>query len=397
MKICLFTHTIPRFLGDPSAPFIHTLAESLVREGNKVVVLSGYNPEIDVNFKRNYKMVTYKYIFPKNFHILGYSQTLKGDRSLGVLGYIFSPFLYFFGFFALLKLVLIEKVDIISSHWIIPNGFIAALVSKITKVPYTVTIPGSDIYLGGKNFFFRWMVSYASKNAAVVISDSCYYLTELNRLGLYPVKTQIIRYGVDINKFKPITKSSRNTPTILAVGRMVPKKGFRYLIEAMPRIIERVPKVKLLMVGDGEERKFLEGEAKSIGVYKKIDFVGTVSYLDLPRYYQMADVLVMPSIKDEKGNIDASPVSMMEAMSAGIPVVATNFAGDDGLIIDGETGYLIKNTKPNLISSAVVKVLTKGYKEITRRKVRKVAISNFSSKIIAKKYTDCFFNSILRK
>lgn len=393
MKICLVTHTIPRYYGDPAAPFIDALASALADAGHKVTVLAPFSQKVDRNFKRNYKFITYKYIFPASLHKLGYSETLKGDRSMSFLAYLLSPFLYLFGFIALLRLVKKENIDVISAHWAVPNGFITALVSIITKVPFTITIPGSDMYMGEKNFFFRWMVGVAAKHASFVISDSPFYLGQLAHLGFKPKKSMVIRYGVDISRFRLGREKRKERQTILAVGRMVAKKGFTFLVKAMPKVISEFPSAKLIMVGDGEERMRLEQVAKSLGVKENIDFIGTVPFTKLSEYYQSADIFVMPSIKDDRGNIDASPVSMMEAMVSGLPVVTTRFGGSKDLILQGRTGYLVEEKSHEEIASAVIKLLKA---KIDKRRVREIAVANFSSRSIAARYIGVFRDIIYK-
>ncbi|MFH1826853.1 MAG: glycosyltransferase [bacterium] len=396
-KICIFTHTLPRFSGDPSAPFIDELARALVKLGNEVFVLTPYDQKIDKTYKRPYKVIPFKYIFPEKFHILGYSKTLKGDKSMNLIGLILSPLLYFFGFFALSKLVKREKIDIISSHWIIPNGFIAALVSKITKIPFITTIPGSDVYMAGKNFFFKWMTGFAATNASFVVSDSQFYLQQLKDLGIYTSKTKIIPYGVNSKKFTIVKKDKtllaklniKDEEVLLATGRMVAKKGFKYLIEALPEIITRFPKTKLVMIGDGELRKRLEEKVKQIGVENNVIFVGKVAYGELQRYYSLADVFIMPSVKDEKGNIDASPVSLMIAMMSGCPIVATKFALGKSSISQ-QIGYIVKDKSSKEISKAVISILQKNTNKKVQKEVRKYAIDNFSVIKAARKYISLF-------
>lgn len=403
MKICVFAHTFPRFLGDTAAPFMGTLAESLAKMGHKVIVLVPFDEKLDVVTVRPYEIKFYRYVYPDSLHILGYSRTMKGDKELSLMAYLLSPLLYFWGFLALWKLVREEKIDIISAHWIIPNGFIATLVSKITQVPFTITIPGSDIYLGSKNPLFKWMIGIAAKNANDILSDSHHYLTQLNELGFYPSKTKVIRYGVNMEKFKYETKNKvilnklhieEHAPVILAVGRVVAKKGFHYLVEAMPGILSKIPNAKLVIVGEGQEKKELENLAESLKIKKAVIFAGTISYKDLPMYYNIADVFVMPSIKDEKGNIDASPVAMMEAMACGVPVVATGFSGTESIILEGKTGYLVKEKNSLDIAKATIKLLTKNKTISAKLMVRKIAMNNFSSEIIAKNYIN-IFNSVL--
>lgn len=398
MKICIFTHTHPRFPGDTAAPFMGILSEALAKLGHQVYVLMPYDLQIK-RMKRPFKLVAYKYIFPKRLHTLGYSRTLQDDKSMGIFAYLLSPFLYFFGFLALLKLVHKEKIDVISSHWIIPNGFIAAIVSKLTGVAFTTTIPGSDVYMGGKNFFFRWMVGFAANSANYVLSDSNHYLKQLNDLGFFPQKKYVIRYGVDKNKFKPTRKDktilkklglNQTAPVILAAGRMVAKKGFIYLIKAMPEVVKKIPKVKLVMIGDGDQRPILEREIAKLGVAGNVIFAGTISYAELAKYYNLADVFVMPSIRDEKGNIDASPVTMMEAMMCGTAVVATRFAGSDDVVAKGETGFLIKEKNSRQIAAGIIKLFAQGDLKVMKKKVRKVAEANFSSESVARKYLKVF-------
>lgn len=398
MRICIFTHTFPRFPGDTAAPFMGSLAEALVSLGHEVIVLTPFDQQISTE-KRPYRLVTYRYIFPESLHKLGYSRTLKGDKSMSLGAYVLSTFLYFFGLLALLRLVGRERPDVISSHWIIPNGFLAALVSKVSGVPFTTTIPGSDVYLAGKNPLFSWMAVFAAKNADWVISDSRHYLQQLYELGFKPKKDTVIRYGVNTKKFKPTGKDKGilkklglqvSTPAIVAVGRMVAKKGFVYLIEAIPKVLQKVPEAKLVLVGDGDERKKLEKRTRELEISDSVIFAGTISYDELAKYYNLADVFVMPSIRDEGGNIDASPVAMMEAMACGTPVVATRFSGSSDLVEAGKTGYLVKDKDSAAIADSIVRLLFKKNKKQTQRDVRKIAVRNFSTKSVATRYIEIF-------
>lgn len=405
MKICILTHTFPRFQGDTAAPFMGSLAEGFSKLGHEVVVLTPYDTKIDKQRNIKYKVKTYKYAFFDRFHTLGYSRTLVGDKKLKLNTYLLSPLMLMLGFVALLKIVRSEKVDIISAHWIIPNGFIAALVFKILKTPFTVTIPGSDIYLGGKNKVFKKMVHVAANSARFVISDSAYYLTQLKSLDINVSKSAVIRYGVDTSKFIPTKKDNLilkkyeltdKTPIVLVVGRLVEKKGFMYLINAFPEILRKVPNAKLLIVGEGDQKQELEQKISELNIINSIIFVGTVSYDQLSKFYNLADVFVMPSIKDQSGNIDASPVAMMEAMACGTPIVATKFAGGEGLIVSQKTGFEVEEKNSRSLANAVVDLLQGNNKEVMKRQVRKIAEENFSNLATAKKYLN-IFQEILKR
>lgn len=401
MKICILTHTFPRFKGDTSAPFMGELARGFQNLGHQVVVLTPFDRQIKKN--PPFKVTTFKYIFPDSLHQLGYSRTLVGDRQLKFEALLLAPFFFFFAFIALLKLVKKEKIDIISAHWIIPNGFLAGLVSRLTGTPFTATIPGSDVYLGGKLALFRLMIKFASANASYVISDSAHYLKELAGLGIHPKKEAIIRYGVNTDKFKPQKKDQqllkrlgikKGDLTILAVGRLVEKKGFVYLIKALPLLLREIPQVRLVLVGEGEYGGELKKLVKKLSLNEKVIFAGTISYDDLPKYYNLADIFVMPSIKDQTGNIDASPVAMMEAMSTGAAAVATNFSGSADLL--SKTGFLVKEKSPDEIARSIIKLANVKDKLVLAKNVRKVALENFSTNIIAQKYLSIFKEIIKR-
>lgn len=402
MKICIFSHTFPRFLGDSAAPFMGNLARALGSLGHKVYVLVPFDPKIDFKYSSNYTLLTYKYIFPTNLHILGYSRTFKTAKTIGLITYLLAPLLYLFGFIALLKLVKKEKIDIINPHWLIPNGFITYFVKILTKLPYVVTIPGADVRLGGQNKIFKLMVGIACKGANHIISDSSHYIDQLNKLGFNPRRVSIIRYGVNTKIFKKIkkdiglVKSLRlkvSDRIVLAVGRMVAQKGFIYLIKAFYNIAKKIPEAKLILVGDGYERSRLESEVKDLKIEDSVIFAGTISYDKLNFYYNIADVFVMPSIRDKEGNTDASPVAMMEAMSCGLPVVATKFAGSEDLLLGGKTGFLVKEKNIKQITDAICKFLSaKGDKVKIQMEVRKIAEKNFSLDSVSKKYIEVFKN-----
>lgn len=402
MKICILTHTFPRFKGDTSAPFMGELARGFQDLGHQVTVLTPFDRQIKKDYP--FKIVTFKYIFPDSLHRLGYSRTLAGDRKLKFDAFLLSPFFFFFAFLALLKLVKEEKIDIISAHWIIPNGFLAGLVSRLTGIPYTATIPGSDVYLGTKSALFRLMIKFASLNASYVISDSRYYLKELDSLGIHPRREAIIRYGVNTNKFKPQKKDQqllkrlgikKEDLIILAVGRLVEKKGFVYLINAMPQVLQEIPQAKAIIVGEGELGEDLKKLVKKLKLDAKVIFAGTISYNDLSKYYNLADIFVVPSIKDETGNIDASPVAMMEAMSTGAAVVATNFSGSADLV-SSKTGFLVKEKRSDEVAKSIIKLANIKDRVSFEKDVRKVALENFSTKIIAKKYLTIFEEIVKR-
>lgn len=398
MKICLLTHTLPRFAEDTAAPFIADLASEWSKQGHRVVVVAPYDPKIDLQIKRNFKLIIFKYAPFSKLHILGYSKTLRDDQSMSVMSYLISPFFYLFAFLKLLRLIKKEKFDVISAHWLLPNGLIASVVSILTKTPFTVTIPGSDVYMAGKNFIFKKLVGFAISRSPRIISDNAYYLTQLKSMGFSLPSSDIIRYGVNPEDFKITPRNKAlseklgilpDSKVLLLAGRLVTKKGFKYAINSFPKIFTLFPKTKAIIIGDGEQKRNLERLVNKLGIKDKVIFVGMIPYNDLNNYYSLANIFIMPSIKDDKGNLDASPVTMMLAMICGCSIVATKYALDNSLI-NSNYSLLVKERSSESISSAVISLLKKDLFKNVQNEVRDLAINSFSVEKSANKYISIF-------
>ena len=399
MKICVLTHTFPRFKGDPVAPFMDDFCEGLVGAGNEVVVVAPFDSQYKLSDYQNYQIKLFRYIYPDAYHLLGYSRTLEGDQKLRWFVYLLTPFMFLFEFLALLNLVKREKVDIISAHWIVPNGFIAALVSYLTQVPVVITVPGSDMYLAKKNVFVRLMAKIAVNRASVVVSNSVRYLEEFSKFGVDLSHSKEVIYGVDVAKYKTSVskrKSLRNkfdlpnrAKVILAVGRMVEKKGFGYLIEAMPDVIKHNKDVKLVLIGGGDQQVYLKELTQRFKIEKYVLFLGKVDYTTLASIYSMADVYVAPSVEDSKGNLESHTVALFEAISSRLPVVATELAVSSKYVVDGKNGYRVKQRDAAELADKITAVLVSDMSKMGEAS-RQIAQRHLSYKKSGEMYTEVF-------
>jgi len=132
----------------------------------------------------------------------------------------------------------------------------------------------------------------------------------------------------------------------------VRKKGFEHLIDAWARV-ETSPAAILAIAGDGDLRDELRERARAAGVASRVFFLGNLSQDDVGAYLGAADVVVIPSIRDDSGNVDGLPNIVLEALSAGAAVVATT-AGGIGTVVDHErTGLVVPERRPDAIADAV--------------------------------------------
>lgn len=403
MNICILTHTFPRNKQDVAAAFMKEFADGLTQVGNKVVVLTPF----DTKFSRSgdiFKIVTYKYIWPEKYHILGYSQTMGSDVKLRKRAYLLLPFMIFFGVMALYHTVKKYKISLINVHWILPNGLIALIVSKITEVPYVITLPGTDAYLAYKNKAFGLVALIIAQNSKGIVSNSSWHLKRILTLGKINKPTAVISYPADVSSFRTITNGldiyrkkhdlERKNFVILAVGRLVYKKGFDYLIRAMPKVLKRYPHTRLVIGGEGDVRESLVNLAKKLKVEKKVIFAGTINRDEIIYYYNIADIMVAPSIVDKDGNVDGGPLVSLESMACGKPQILTEILGMADEIENGIHGLIVPQKDSAALSDAIIKLIAspKLRKEMGQNS-RKLAMKNLSTQNIGKRYNE-FFNEL---
>lgn len=401
MRICVLTHTFPRNTKDVSAAFMKEFSDGLSQNDNKVFVVTPFDKE----FSRKgdvFKIYAYKYIWPDSLHTLGYSRTMEADVSLRKRVYLLLPFMLFFGAVKLFYVVKKEKIDVINVHWILPNGLIAFVVSKLTRVPYVVTLPGTDAYLAYRYKVFGLVAKIVAMGSSGIISNNSWHLKRILDLGVGSKPSAVISYPVDVSSFRPINRGlkalrlkyniKQKNFVILAVGRLVYKKGFKYLIRAVSYLANKYPDIRLVIGGEGDLRGDLERLVERENVSDRVIFVGNIARDEIIYYYNIADVLVAPSIVDRSGNVDGGPVVVAESMACAKPQVLTDVLGMADIIHDGVNGFVVPQRDSEAIAKAVEKLIE--FPILKRRQIgranRVLVKAKLSTKSIGRRYTDFF-------
>lgn len=180
---------------------------------------------------------------------------------------------------------------------------------------------------------------------------------QLQALGCPMDRTRIHRMGVDIRQFPQRQyEATASAPVrIVAVGRHVEKKGFSDAIRAVATLA--MP-YEFFIVGDGPLRQSLEGLAQRLVPSGAIHFVGPKTQDEVAAILQTADVFLAPSLTAADGDIEGIPVSIMEAMSTGIPVVSTEHSGIPELVEDGVSGYLVREGDVTALAERLTQLVT---------------------------------------
>jgi len=269
-------------------------------------------------------------------------------------------------------------------------GLIALLVKKLLRKPYVI-YSRAELY---DSWLFRAPVAkQVLRNADRVIA-----LTEDMKRSMaefYTGDVCVIPNGVELERFSVLSKKEARDrlkiadkdKIVLFVGRLRPQKNVACLIEAMKTVTERDPKVKLLIVGEGPEGDGLRKMTSRLGLDEHVDFVATVPPEGIPAYMAAADVFVLPSL------FEGFPNVILEAMAAGLPIVATRVSGLWETVVDGMNGFLVDSGSPQQVAEKAIFVLENHGISEEMAKSNRTKAAEFSWHAVASKleqvYTTC--------
>ena len=239
----------------------------------------------------------------------------------------------------------------------------AYYVHLITGRPYSFAAHAKDLYLSTPEIL-------AAKIAAASFVLACSHsaAVELRRIavahGGSGAGVVHAPHGVDVDRFRPGPGGTDPTDgadpdgpvRILAVGRLVPKKGYPTLVAALAALAARGVPFRCRIVGGGDLRDELAARLATAGIADRVELCGTRTQLEILEEYRSADVFVQASVVTEDGDRDGIPNSVLEAMACGLAVVATEVAGIPEVVADRVTGLLVRPSDPIALADALGEV-----------------------------------------
>lgn len=310
----------------------YNIAKKLVKEGHEVHVLTMLDEGLP-----EYELDEGFFIHRVPYAKLLFSRTLS----------------LWFRFFLKIRSINPDIIHVQS----IPLSVPAFFMRLITNKNYIVWVQGSDLY--APTVFLKLFSKPLLKEASTVIALTDGMKIEINQKCKRDIV--VIPNGIDLDKFRNELTSSldilnkgssaNRDHTIVFVGTLRPIKGVRYLLEAMSIIRLTNPQTKLMIIGDGEEKEYLQKLTSDLHLNACVSFVGKVPNDEIPKYMKNADLFVLPSLSESFGIVN------IEAMASGLPIVSTNVGGLPYLIKDGINGFLVNPRDPAAIAEKSLLIL----------------------------------------
>ncbi|QIR09923.1 Alpha-monoglucosyldiacylglycerol synthase [Lentilactobacillus hilgardii] len=373
MNIGIFTDTyFPQVSG--VATSIKTLKNELEREGNQVYIFTTTDPHVD---KDTYERNIFRF---SSIPFISFT-----DRRIAVRG-LFQAY----------EIAKELNLDIVHTQTEFSMGMIGKFVAKNLNIPCVHT------YHTMYEDYLHYVANGKLLKPVHVKEGTlafCYHLAGvitpsdrvLDKLTEYGVKCQmrIIPTGIDVGMYaKSIDTDirekyhiSKDTPVMLSISRLAYEKNISEIVDLLPSIIEQVPKVILMIVGDGPAKEDLMKQVTQLGLSKHVIFTGEVSNDHVNAFYRTANVFVSTSNSESQG------LTYIEAMAAGLPVVVTSGDYTDGLLSNESLGQTFK--KSDEFTEIVTRYLTNPVdkdnskaKKILDQKLTEISAETFGKRVV---------------
>jgi len=362
----MVTSSYPRFPGDAVATFMEPIAHGLAARGHQIHVVAPWHPrwrraaaEGDVRFH------LFRYAPTAALNVFGYAAALRADVRLRASAVAAAPLAVFAGWRLARRVIREIGASIVHAHWVVPGGVIGAAAAGAR--PLVISLHGSDVFVAERHRLVGTAARSAFRRASWVAACSTDLAERAAALGADAGRLTVVPYGVDTERFGP-DEAARSAvrgrlgvpddaPLVVAVGRLVRKKGFEYLIEAAARLKKDHPALHLVVAGEGDLAAPLRAQAASAGIAGRVHFLGTVPHQDVPALLAAADVAAVPSVHDEAGNVDGLPNTVMEILASGTPLVATPIGGIGAVATDRLTARLVPERDAGALAAAIADLL----------------------------------------
>lgn len=386
LTLLVLASTYPRWPDDIEPGFVHELCRRLAKHYEVIALVPDAPGARGDCMQDGVYVVRFRYA-PYKLQTLVHGGGMIANLSRSAWKWLLVPGFIIGQYLAAKRLLKHRRVHVLHAHWLIPQGFIAYLLRRRYSLPYLVTSHGGDLFgLRGRlaHVLMRRVAAHSSQMTVV----SSAMQDEAKHLGLRPPKLTVLPMGADLQgRFKPGEYEERLNNELLFIGRLVPKKGLHYLLEALPDVLNKCPDVVLTVAGFGPEEDALKTQVFRLGIENSVRFIGAVQQQDLPLLYRRASVFVAPFVQDDSGNQEGLPIVLMEAIGCGCPVVVGDVAGVLDLLGDRAEGICVNPKDKNALAGSILEALVDAKRAQSQaHRLRSAVVKRFDWYYIAEAY-----------
>jgi glycosyltransferase involved in cell wall biosynthesis len=384
--IVMVTSSYPRFPGDSVGTFMEPIAKSVAARGHEVHIVAPWHPLVTrAPQEDGLRFHFFKYAPVKSLNVFGYAAAMRADVSLRAAAYAAAPLAMLAGRRAARNVAGQYGASLMHGHWVVPGGAIAAAAAP--SLPLVVSLHGSDVYVAETVGPVSRVARSVFRRARVITACSSDLARRGIALGADPGATLVVPYGVDGSRFHPDPvaraalrlrlRLADEAVLIVSAGRLVRKKGFEYLIDALAIVAGRAA-VVLALAGDGDLNDELRGRARSAGLGERVRFLGNQTQDEVAGWLAAADIIAVPSVKDDSGNVDGLPNVVLESLASGTPLITTAAGGIGAVVESGRTALVVPERDASALAAAIQSlVLNREARERLGEEGRRLALERF--------------------
>jgi glycosyltransferase involved in cell wall biosynthesis len=361
--VVMVTTSYPRFPGDSVGTFMEPIAKSVAALGHAVHIVAPWHPLVTRGpHEDGVWFHFYRYAPVPRLNVFGYAAAMRADVRLRGAAFVAAPLALAAGWRAARRVARAHGATIMHGHWVVPGGAIAAAAAP--RLPLVVSLHGSDVYVAETLAPARRVARVVFERAGVITACSRDLASRAVSLGADPERVEVVPYGVDPLRFRPgnaareeLRQQLTLAPSaclVFAAGRLVRKKGFEYLIDAIGRLPASNPAI-LAIAGQGDLDEELRKRAAAVAG-GRVSFLGNQPQDAIAAWMSASDIIAVPSVRDDSGNVDGLPNVVLEALASGTPLVTTAAGGIGAVVEDDRTAVVVPERDAGSLASAILRL-----------------------------------------
>jgi glycosyltransferase involved in cell wall biosynthesis len=346
----------PKYPGEETSPFMDGIVRGLAARGHTIDIVLPHHPDFRQFNSDRVRFFPYRYSPSVHFSPWGFGQMFSRTSTVRWEVVPLLPAVAVALRRGIRRRLAAEQYDVLHAHWVVPNGWLSSSLARRHGVPLVVTLHGTDMAMAERYRILRGLARRTFEVADAVTATSDDLRLRSLAMGADPKSATTIYMGVDTDHFSPRAPdpdlrrqlgAEPGTLLVVSVGRLASVKGFEYLIEAASKLRGAA----IAIVGDGELRSELA--RRSNDSTTPVLLAGSMRHDRIADVMSAADVVIVPSIVDRAGRVDATTSTLLEALACGRPVVASSVGGIPEIITDGYNGLLVPQKDPRALAAAI--------------------------------------------